>query len=226
MRQHEHACFVSRTGLGPEQIVPLSVLDRTPSVREVVGYDALLMGGSGAYLVSKGNQPLFEPFLELLREVAQRRHPTFAACYGYQSMVQAMGGQIVYDPDHTEVGTFEITLSAAGAADPIFSALPARFLAQQGHKDRAERLPEGCTNLASSASCALQAFRFDDAPVWAVQFHPELDRDGNQLRYRHYLQSYSPGLSEEELVAELERFVATPEASRLLPRFLEVVFDR
>ena len=226
MRQHEHACFVARTGLEPTQIVPLSVLERTPALGEVVGYDALLMGGSGAYLVSKANQPRFEPFLDLLRDVVGRRHPIFAACYGFQSMVHAMGGSVIHDPDHTEVGTFEITLTEAGACDPIFSALPARFLAQQGHKDRAERLPEGLVNLASSDNCALQAFRLDDAPVWAVQFHPELDRDGNRMRYRHYLESYSPGLSEEELQRELESFVHSPEASRLLPRFLDVVFDR
>lgn len=224
MRDHEHACFVTHTGLEPARIVTWNLLDATPTMRELLRYDAVLMGGSGDYLVSKGNQPRFEPFLDLLREIVQRRHPTFAACYGFQSMVHAMGGEIIYDPDNTEVGTYEIVLSEAAAADPIFSTLPARFLAQQGHKDRAQRLPEGFVNLASSEACALQALRYEDAPIWAVQFHPELDRDGNRARYKYYLKSYSPDLTPAEVDVELERFVHSPEASRLLPAFLEVVF--
>ena len=153
MRLHEHECFVARSGLEPDQIATHDLLGGPPPLRDVLAYDALLMGGSGEFLVSRGNQPRFEPLLDTLREVVSRGHPTFAACYGFQAMVHALGGEIVYDPDNTEVGTFEVTLTDAGRRDELFDGSPASFLAQQGHKDRATRLPERASNLAASDRC-------------------------------------------------------------------------
>lgn len=225
MADHEHECFVDRTGLAPAQIITHDLLSGPPTMAEVRRYDALLMGGSGDFLISKGDQPRFEPMLDLLREVVAARHPTFAACYGFQAIVHALGGEVVHDPENVEVGTYTLELTDEAAGDEIFGSLPRRFVAQQGHKDRAERLPEGIVHLASSERAPFQALRVPGAPVWAVQFHPELDRDGNRTRYRHYLENYSPELTEEQLEAELERFDHSPEASELLGRFLRVVFD-
>ena len=225
MRDHEHECFVNGTQLEPHQIVTHDLLSGPPTLEEIQQYDALLMGGSGEFLVSKGNQPEFEPLLELLREVVSRKHPTFAACYGFQAMVQALGGEVIHDPENVEVGTFELELTDAAKHDELFRHLPRRFVAQQGHKDRAARLPEGLVHLASSERAPYQALRVPNAPVWAVQFHPELDRDGNRMRYRHYLENYSPTLTAAEVDAAMDRFDHSPEASRLLEHFLKTVFD-
>ncbi|MCB9595301.1 MAG: type 1 glutamine amidotransferase [Sandaracinaceae bacterium] len=224
MRGHEHECFVDRTGLAPAQITTHDLLAGPPTLDEVRKFDGLLMGGSGEFLVSKGNQPNFEPMMELLREVVAAKHPTFAACYGFQAMVQALGGEVIHDPDNVEVGTFELELTEAATSDELFRHLPRRFVAQQGHKDRAARLPEGFVNLASSERAPFQALRVPEAPVWAVQFHPELTRDGNRLRYRHYLENYSPELTPEQVDAAMERFGHSPEASELLGRFLRIVY--
>lgn len=224
MREHEHACFVDRTGLAPAQIVPHDLLAGAPRMAEVRRYDAVLMGGSGDFLVSKGDQPNFEPLLELLRELVAARQPTFASCYGFQAMVHALGGEVIHDPENQEVGSFELALTDEAAHDELFGALPRRFLAQQGHKDRAARLPAGIVHLASSARAPFQALRVPGAPVWASQFHPELDGDGSRTRYRRYLANYSPELTEAEVAAAMARFEDSPEASALLGRFLRVVF--
>lgn len=225
MRGHEHTCFVDRTGLAPAQIIPHDLLSGPPSMAEIRRYDGLLMGGSGDFLVSKGNQPNFEPMLDTLREVIEAKHPTFASCYGFQAMVHALGGEVIHDPENVEVGTFELELTEAATEDELFRHLPRRFVAQQGHKDRAARLPEGFVHLASSERAPFQALRVPGAPVWAAQFHPELDRDGNRMRYRHYLEHYSPELTPEEVDAAMERFGHSPETSELLGRFLRVVFE-
>ena len=68
-----------------------------------------------------------------------------------------------------------------------------------------------------------QALRVPHRPIWASQFHPELDRKANEDRYRHYLDGYAPHMSAEELAAALERFDDSPEASDLLRRFMELV---
>lgn len=224
MRDHERECFVSGMGVRHDQLVTHDLLEGAPRFEEVKRYDAVLMGGAGAFLVSQKNQPNIEPFLDLLRTIVDRGHPTFATCYGYQAMVQALGGEVIHDPERAEIGTFAITLTDEGATDELLGGMPHTFMAQQGHKDRATQLPANLVNLASSERCPFQALRVKDKPVWAVQFHPELTRDGNRSRYRHYLEHYSPELTEEQILVALERFDHSPESSQLLGRFLSLVF--
>ena len=223
MAAHEWTCFVERTGLSATNVVTHDLLEGPPSVSRVREFDALMVGGSGDYYVSQGNLPAFAGFLQLLREIVRVGHPTFASCFGYQSYVVALGGEVVYDVDNTEVGTYELTLTADGLSDQLFGSLPDRFCAQLGHKDRAVRHPEGIPNLASSAVSPLQALRVPGQPIWASQFHPELDRLTNRERYRHYLESYAAHMSAEEREHALERFQDSPEASGLLRRFVELV---
>ena len=74
-----------------------------------------------------------------------------------ERLVRALDGEVIHDPDNTEVGTYELTLTAEGRADELFGGLPDRFLAQMGHKERAFRYPAGIPNLASSERSPLQA---------------------------------------------------------------------
>jgi GMP synthase (glutamine-hydrolysing) len=224
MASHEHACFVDRSGLPAENVVPHDLCTGPPSLSRVRGHDALMVGGSGDFYVSEANLPFFEGFLDLLREVVETGLPIFASCFGYQSLVEALGGEIIFDPANTEVGTFELTLTGDGQLDDLFGGLPLKFNAQMGHKDRAVAHPKGIPNLASSEASPFQALRVPNKPIWASQFHPELDRAANHDRYRHYLEGYTPHVSAEEQEAALERFHESPEASGLLRRFVELVF--
>jgi GMP synthase (glutamine-hydrolysing) len=224
MAAHELACFVERSGLSATNVVAYDLLAGPPSIDRVRAYDALMVGGSGDFYVSQGNLPASDVFLELLREIGEIGHPTFASCFGYQCFVVALGGEVVFDGDNTEVGTYELTLTEAGRSDELFGTLPERFNAQLGHKDRAVRHPDAVPNLASSAASPFQALRVPGQPIWASQFHPELDRVTNADRYRHYLEHYAGHMSAEERAEALDRFRDSPEASGLLRRFLELVF--
>jgi len=224
MAVHEYRCFVERSGLQAAHVVPYDLCVGPPSLPKVREYDALMVGGSGDYYVSAGNLPEFAGFLDLLREIVQVGHPTFASCFGYQSLVEALGGEVVFDAANTEVGTYLVTLTSAGREDELFGSLPDSFNAQLGHKDRAVAHPQGIPNLASSAASPFQALRVPDKPIWASQFHPELDRAANQDRYRHYLEGYTSHMSAEEVATALERFDDSPESSGLLRRFVELVF--
>ena len=222
MAAHEHSCFVDRSGLPAERVVPHDLCAGPPPVALVRAYDALMVGGSGEFYVSDANLPHFGRFLDLLREVVEMGLPMFASCFGYQSLVEALGGEIIFDPANTEVGTFVLTLTDDGRSDELFGRLPASFSAQMGHKDRAVAHPTGVPNLASSEASPFQALRVPDKPIWASQFHPELDRTANEDRYRHYLEGYAPHMSAEEQAAALERFHDSPEASGLLRQFVEL----
>lgn len=226
MREEEVLAFADKSGLPPERFVQHDLLAGPPDVSRVLAHDALMVGGSGDYYVSKRNLPAFDELLELLAEVARAGHPTFASCFGFQLLTVALGGEIVHDPPATEVGTYQLQLTAAGREDPLLGSLPPRFMAQLGRKDRASRLPDGCVNLAASERCPMQAFRVPGQPVWATQFHPELDADSNRQRYLRYLEGYSEHMTSEEQREALERYRDSPETVRLLPRFLELVFGR
>lgn len=224
MKAQEHACFVERTGLAADAIVCHNLAEGPPSLDTVLAHDALMVGGSGAYYVSRRDLPRFEVLLDVLRAVVDAGHPTYASCFGYQCLVQALGGEIVFDPDHAEVGTYELELTEAGHEDPLFGALPPRFPAQLGHKDRAVRAPDGVPNLVRSERSPFQALRIPGAPIWASQFHPELDRATNLERFVTYMEGYAPYMDEAEREAAFAQFGESPDASSLLSRFLIEVF--
>ncbi len=225
VRGEERRSFAAKTGLPLESIVPHDLLRGPPTLSKVRRLDALMIGGSGEFYVSKGDLPHFEAVLGLLREVVETGHPMFASCFGFQLLVEALGGEIVHDPGSAEVGTLELRLTEEGARDELLGALPPRFAAQMGRKDRAERLPEGFVRLAESDRNRFQAFRVPRAPIWATQFHPELDEVTNRGRFLRYMDGYAGSMSPEEVEETLARFLPSPATAAILPRFLKLVFD-
>ncbi|MFN2122149.1 MAG: type 1 glutamine amidotransferase [Candidatus Promineifilaceae bacterium] len=223
-RHEERQSFADRAGLALEQIVPFDLLEKAPTLAEIRRFDALMVGGSGAYSVSKNDLPNQDAVMATMAEVVEASHPTFASCYGFHLLVQALGGQVIHDPKCTEVGAFELTLSEYGRDDELFGYLPDAFLAQLGHKDRASRLPRGTLNLAFSTKAPYQALRVSGKPIWATQFHPELTVEDNLLRFSRYKHVYASLYSPPELQALIDGFRPSPDAEELIPRFLETVF--
>lgn len=224
MLRHELESFAAQCRLNSEQFSVHDLLTGPPGTEALAGCDALMVGGSGDYNVSKRNFPHIEATLDFFREVAAGRRPMFASCFGFHCLVEALGGEIIFDPQRVEVGTFELTLSPAGRRDELFELLPDTFMGQEGHKDRAARYADGLPNLVSSDNSPLQAFRIPGKPIWATQFHPELNRRTNLDRYERYLQNYAKTMTAAQRQAAFDGFVDSPETSRLLPAFLELVF--
>ncbi len=225
MLARERRSFAEHLDVPEERVESLNLLDGPVGPADLGRGDALLIGGSGDYYVSKDHLPFAEAVYELLREVAARGFPTFASCFGFQLMVRALGGEIVHDPETTEVGTLELALTAEGRGDPLLGQLPERFTAQLGRKDRAARMPEGVPNLAASDLNPHQALRLPGRPVWATQFHPELTGEENRARFERYLAGYAGHMSDEEREAALARFRPSPEANSLLRLFVRLVFE-
>ncbi len=222
MRAHESECFRDASGLAPDEMDTYNLVTGIPSLSLIRRHQAVLIGGSGDFYVSKRDLPRFPEFLELLLAIIDCGHPTFASCFGYHCIVTAMGGQIIHDPDNTEVGTYELSLTDEGRNDPLFTTLPGTFAAQMGHKDRASCHPEGLMNFAYSERSPLQALRIPGKPIWGAQFHPELSGTQNQERYLHYLEGYAQYQTEEDRAEHLTRFRESPEATKLLSKFLQL----
>ena len=224
-RAEEVRSFAARCGVDPSQITPWDLLEGPPSIAEIRFHDTVMVGGAGEFYVSKGDLPHFEHTLDRLAEVVAIGHPTFASCFGFQCLVVALGGEIVHDAEQMEVGTYEVRLTDEGREDELFGSLPSRFQAQLGRKDRAVTTWDGMLGLASSERCPVQALRIPGKPIWASQFHPELDRDTNLGRFERYLEGYAAVMSPEELQQTLDTFYPSPEANALLERFLDLVLE-
>jgi GMP synthase (glutamine-hydrolysing) len=122
----------------------------------------------------------------LLDAVVGADFPFLGACYGIGALGRHQGA--VVDRRFGEpVGSVQITLTEQGQQDPLLGGLPAKFDAFTGHKEAISHLPGHAVLLASSASCAVQAFRVG-ANVYATQFHAEMDAAGLCTRidvYKH-----------------------------------------
>lgn len=222
MRQQEVACFARALKTRAEQIRVFDLLNEPLTVNNVGDVDMLLLGGSGDYSAAGDGQWLLRA-LESLRLVHSLAKPTFASCWGFQALARAMGGRIINDPAHAEVGTHELTLTDAGKVDPVFGPLGRTFLGHMGHEDAVVELPPGTTLLASSERVMNQAYRFDDMPIYCTQFHPELNRDDLMQRvrqYPHYVERIA-GLPPERFG---EMITDATETEKLLTRFVSLVF--
>ena len=133
-------------------------------------YDAVMVFGGFMHPDQDELFPWLRDETEWLRELVEERKPTLGICLGSELLARATGAWVGALPV-PEIGWESVEVTAAAAADRVFSALPARFDGLIWHH-YAHELPEGAVALAHSAA-SLQAFRLGDA-CWGVQFHPEV----------------------------------------------------
>lgn len=220
MRAHEVQSFARCFGCPTEDIVVFDLLSGAPSADTLAQSDVVLLGGSGDYSVARGG-PWLGAALDAMVTLYETKKPTFASCWGFQALARALGGEVVTDHDLAEVGTIWLELTPEGGSDPVFGPLGRRFQVQIGHEDIVTVLPPQATLLASSDRVENEAFRLEGAPIYATQFHPEIDRQGLIDRLRSY-PSYLP-LAGAATVEELEAITPpTPHTVGILTRFLDV----
>ena len=217
MRGREIQSFAWALGCEANQIQAIDLMQHPPSRAQLSGIDVVLIGGSGDYSVPEGG-PWLEGALDTMRELHATSKPTFASCWGFQAMAQALGGLVITDEDRAEIGTMPMHLTEAGISDAIFGPLGTPFLAHIGHHDTVERLPPDAILLASTDRVDNHAFRFRDKPIYCTQFHSEL-----QLRYLvERLEAY-PAYVEKIAGMPYNVFVRTlaetPESNGILARY-------
>lgn len=220
----ERRIFARSACVPVENVTTHDLLSGVPTLAQAKQFDALMVGGSGEYFVSKANLPEFDRVMDFLRSLVDAGHPTFASCFGFQLLVNALGGEITYLPEKMELGTYTLHQTENGQSDELFSRLPPDFDAHLGHKDQAIRLPQNVLHLAYSELAPFQAIRIPGKPIWATQFHPEVTRDENFGRFKRYVDIYSQTMSPEELRSILHRFTPAPDSRKLIPFFMDIVF--
>lgn len=223
-RDEEHAAFAVRLSVSEDHIRCVDVLTTSLDLGILEGVDALLIGGSGDHSVLD-DTPAIHGFIGFLEKVCELGFPTFASCFGFQGLALALGGSVVSDASRAEVGSYPLTVTPAGAIDPLFSSLPVPFIAQLGHKDHVTSLPAGVENLAQSERSHFQALKVVGKPIYATQFHPELTWQENRMRFLRYMKTYGAIFGEEVAKERLDSHVPGPEANTLLARFVDLVLS-
>lgn len=228
MARHELEAFASRCELPQESFRTFNIAAQPLQAFDPRDCDAIMVGGSGAFSLVEGGFDWHGDFLTLMRRVLDTQIPTFASCFGFQGIVQALGGKLERNDGCAELGTFEIELTEEGSRDPLFGDLPPQFDAQLGHNDSAVGLTDELIHLARSQRCHYQAIRVRGLPVVATQFHPELTRCGNLDRFRNYLEKYKdPDHSFDEAMAHAETIHRpSPHSCGLLHSFVRDCVER
>jgi GMP synthase (glutamine-hydrolysing) len=185
----EYEAMLRATGLERAMLHRVRV-DRQPVADlDLDGYAGVILGG-GPFCVSDpaekktALQRRVEDDLDaILDRVLAADIPFMGCCYGIGTLGRHVGATVdrTWGEDVAGVG---ITVTDDGANDPVFAGSSGGFSAFVGHKEAISELPPGAVLLASSATAPVQAFKVGRA--YAIQFHPELDLAGLELRMRTY----------------------------------------
>ncbi|HCK35196.1 MAG TPA: aminotransferase [Gemmatimonadetes bacterium] len=221
MAAQEVLCFARSLPCTSSNIEVFDLLSGAPSTLALKRTDVVLIGGSGEHSVVRGG-PWLSRALDTMTELYAKSRPTFASCWGFQAMAQALGGTVVTDRDRAEVGTAWVELTHDGEADPVFGPLGRRFRVPIGHEDVVTKIPKSARLLASSDLVENQAFVFLDKPIYATQFHPELNRADLVARLTKYTE-YLPLTGHKSIKEFEDNTPETPESESILPRFLKEV---
>ncbi|WP_135449133.1 type 1 glutamine amidotransferase [Tabrizicola caldifontis] len=135
--------------------------------------DALVVFGGEQSALDDQTHPYLPALADLMAAYTAADKPVLGICLGSQILARAYGAE-----NHLgtapEFGWVDVTLTEAGRADPVLSAVPDRFPIFQWHSDTFT-LPEGAIHLAHSPTARHQAFRIGRA-TYGTQFHFEASR--------------------------------------------------
>ena len=132
------------------------------------GVDAAVISGSTAGVYEDDEHGWIEGAREVIRGLVEREVPTLGVCFGHQLVNDALGGTV----EHR--GVRAGLASAEFVDDPLFEGVPPVVPAVHG--DFVVDAGDGMEPIASPVDYdyPLLATRHRTAPVWTVQFHPEL----------------------------------------------------
>ncbi|MEV5071893.1 glutamine amidotransferase [Microbacterium sp. LMI12-1-1.1] len=220
----EYALFLRYTGLSPDELVRVR-LEAEPMPRfDLDALSGIFVGG-GPFNASDPlekksavQRRVEAEFATLLDEVVDRDFPFLGACYGIGTL--GAHQHAVIDRTYPEpISVVPVTVTEAGASDPLLEGMPTTFDAFVGHKEAISQLPAAATLLASSPGCPVQMFRVGEN-VYATQFHPELDVEGITTRIHAYADYGYFAADELELTLAAVRRAAVSHPSRMLRTFV------
>ncbi|MEM7680512.1 MAG: glutamine-hydrolyzing GMP synthase [Planctomycetota bacterium] len=99
--------------------------------------------------------------------------PVLGICYGMQ-LACRLHGATIEAAEAREYGRATLQIDPGPAAESLFRGVPQNTTAWMSHGDQVVAAPPGFTAIARTPTCPCAAIRADDAPLFGVQFHPEV----------------------------------------------------
>jgi len=221
----EYEAFLRATDLTEKQLHRVRLEAAPLGAVDLDAYSGVILGG-GSFCVSDPTenktavQLRVEADLDrLLKDVLAADVPFLGCCYGIGALGRHIGA--VVDRTYAEPAAgISVRVTPEGAADPVFAVAGREFYAFTGHKEAVTTLPREAVLLATGDNAPVQAFRVGSA--YAIQFHPEMDLAGLELRMRTYAQHgyFAPEELDDLLAAAAVSGVDVPPP--VLRRFVEV----
>lgn len=192
-------------GLGDDDLVSIRLEQPVP-VPDLEDFCAVIISGSPYNLMSapEAKPPAQVKTEEVLArvcdEILEKDFPTLGLCYGLQMLTLRAGGSLTRDyPERISAPYIELT--DEGKSDPLLEEMPAIFQAYSGHGESVGQVPEGARILASSDLVPVQMMRIGQH-VYGTQFHPEVSREGIQIRIDAYGGAYFATDQREQVLDE------------------------
>ena len=142
------------------------VVPHTMSVAEMLAKDpaAVVLSGGPSSVYAEGAPALDAALLTA-------GVPVFGMCYGFQAMVQALGGTVA----HTGLGEYGSTrATVSDLSSTLFNGQVAEQSVWMSHGDSVTEAPAGMKVTASSPGAPVAAFEDDERRLYGVQWHPEV----------------------------------------------------
>ncbi len=140
-----------------------------------------VISGGGPMGVYEMNNPKYNFLYEesvYLQEAIDKGKAVLGICLGHQLLAKVLGGEIERDEKCRETTWSKIKLTSEGLKDDLFKDVNNGALYSfQYHYDKISIPPKDIKHLAYNNLTSIQAFRYNEQPVWGVQFHPEISPD-------------------------------------------------
>lgn len=139
-----------------------------PTAPNLDDVDGVVLSGSTAAVYEEGHEAWLEPEYELVHACIDQEVPLLGICFGHQAVNVALGGHVEKDRSRRRfvemerLGVEDDLLDGAGSRVPVL------------HSDLVVELGEGLVPTAETDYNPYFCTRHESAPVWTVQFHPEL----------------------------------------------------
>ena len=147
--------------------------ERDPHAQPTVDrYQGLIVLGGPMNVDEQHRHPHLKTELLAIEAALRQDKPVLGICLGAQLLAHVLGAPVV-PHGHHEIGWYELETTDEGRHDAVTGTLGERAPVFQWH-GRTYGLPTGAVQLARTATCEQQAFRFGET-AYGFQFHLEAD---------------------------------------------------